>query len=109
MNDLLRRCGLSDASFGNIAVLCFVVVQYLDGVFTYLGVHTWGLSIEANPLVSSAVSVAGIGAGLVAAKTAAIGLGIALHLRRVHLVVALLTAFYLAVAIIPWTFLFLSL
>ncbi len=32
-----------------------------------------------------------------------------LHLRRVHGVVALLTAFYVAVAIVPWTLLFLSL
>jgi hypothetical protein len=32
-----------------------------------------------------------------------------LHLRRVHGVVALLTAFYLAVAIVPWAMLFLSL
>jgi hypothetical protein len=38
----------------------------------------------------------------------AVSLGIALHLRRVHNVVALLTAIYLAAAILPWTALFLS-
>jgi len=32
-----------------------------------------------------------------------------LHLRRVHLVVAFLTAFYVAAAIVPWTFLLLTL
>ena len=86
----------------------FVLVQALDGALTYLGVHIWGLSIEANPIVSSAVSVAGVGGGLAAAKLFAVGLGMVLHLRRVHGVVALLTAFYLAVAILPWTLLFLT-
>lgn len=100
---------LSDTRFGNVAVVCFVLVQYLDGVMTYFGFHTWGPSIEANPLVSSAVSVAGVGGGLALAKFAAIGLGITLHLRKVHYVVAFLTAFYVAVAILPWTYLFLSL
>ncbi len=68
----------------------------------------WGLSIEANPLVSSAVAVAGIGGGLAATKLFAVGLGMMLHLRRVHGVVALLTGFYIAVAILPWTLLFLT-
>ena len=84
-------------------------VQGLDGALTYLGVHIWGMSIEANPLVSSAVSVAGVGGGLAAAKLFAVGLGIVLHLRRIHLIVALLSAFYIAVAILPWAVLFMTL
>jgi hypothetical protein len=94
--------------FGNAAVLAFVIVQYLDGVFTYFGIHVWGLQIEANPLISSAISVAGVGPGLALAKLSAIGFGIVLHLRGVHAVVALLTAFYFTVAILPWTMLFLN-
>ena len=95
--------------FGNVAVLAFVLVQCLDGALTYMGVHTWGMSIEANPLVSSAVSLAGVGTGLAATKMFAVGLGIMLHLRRIHLVVALLALFYVAVAILPWTVMFLTL
>jgi hypothetical protein len=95
--------------FGDIAVVTFMVVQALDGILTYLGVHIWGPSVEANPLISSAVSFAGVGTGVAIAKLFAVGLGIILHLRRVHGVVALLTAFYLAVAIVPWAMLFLSL
>ncbi len=98
-----------DTLFGNVTVVCFVLVQYLDGAMTYLGVHIWGPSIEANPLISSAVSMAGVGGGLAVAKLTAIGLGVALHLRRVHTIVALLTAFYVAVAIVPWAILFFSL
>ena len=95
--------------FGDLAMLVFVVVQGLDGALTYLGVHIWGMSIEANPLVSSAVSMAGVGGGLAAATLFAVGLGIVLHLRRIHLIVALLSAFYIAVAILPWAVLFMTL
>lgn len=98
-----------NSRFGDIAVVTFMVVQALDGILTYLGVHIWGPSVEANPLISSAVSVAGVGTGVAIAKLFAVGLGMVLHLRRVHGVVALLTAFYLAVAIVPWAMLFLSL
>jgi len=55
------------------------------------------------------VSVAGVGTGLAATKAFAVGLGVMLHLRRVHLVVAGLALFYLAVAILPWTVMFLTL
>jgi hypothetical protein len=98
-----------ESRFGDIAVVTFMVVQALDGILTYLGVHIWGPSVEANPLISSAVSFAGVGTGVAVAKLLAVGLGMVLHLRRVHGVVALLTAFYVAVAIVPWAVLFLSL
>ena len=88
-------------------VLGFLLVQGLDGGFTYVGVRLWGLGIEANPLISSAVSVAGLGAGLLTTKLVAVALGILLHLRRVHNLIAILTLVYLAVAILPWTALFL--
>src|SRR5437763_12457829 len=94
--------------FGDCMVLGFLLVQILDGVFTYLGVRIWGLDVEANPLISSAVAVAGIGAGVAGAKGIAILRGMLLHLRRVHNLVALLTAFYIAVAILPWTAIFLT-
>src|SRR5215467_11875424 len=95
--------------FGDIVVVTFMVVQALDGVLTYMGFHIWGPTVEANPLISSAVSFAGVGTGVAMAKLFAVGLGMILHLRRVHGVVALLTAFYLAVAIVPWAMLYLSL
>jgi Domain of unknown function (DUF5658) len=94
--------------FGDLIVLGFVLVQCLDGVFTYIGVQIWGPGIEANPLISSAVRIAGLGLGLAGAKLVAVGFGILLHLRRIHLLVALLTVVYLAAAILPWTALFLT-
>ena len=95
--------------FGDAVVLGFLLVQFLDGGFTYLGVRIWGPGIEANPLVSAAVGAAGLEAGLAAAKLLAIGCGIVLHLRRGHRLIALLTAIYIAAAILPWTALFLTL
>jgi hypothetical protein len=96
------------ALFGDFIVLGFLIVQCLDGVFTYLGVCRWGPQVEANPVVSSVVAVAGLGAGLAGAKLAAMAFGIVLHLRQVHGIVALLTVIYIAAAILPWTALFLT-
>ncbi|PYR13103.1 MAG: hypothetical protein DMG00_07655 [Acidobacteria bacterium] len=76
-------------------VLAFFAAQILDGMFTYVGV------------ISSAVAVAGLGAGLTGVKAVAIGFGMLLHLRRLHTLVALLTAIYVAIAILPWTAIFL--
>lgn len=94
--------------FGDLAVVGFLLVQCLDGIFTYLGVRLWGPSIEANPIVSSAMALAGPASGLAGAKLMAISFGIVLHLRRVHNLVAFLTVIYVAVAILPWTALFLA-
>ena len=92
--------------FGDLMVVCFLLMQCLDAVFTYLGVRLWGIAIEANPLISSAMAAGGLVAGLGAAKGIAIAFGMMLHLRRVHTLVALLTAVYFTVAILPWTVLF---
>jgi Domain of unknown function (DUF5658) len=93
--------------FGDIVVVAFLVMQCLDGVFTYLGVGIWGPGIEANPIVASAMTTGGLTVGLCSAKLVAIGFGMLLHLRRVHNVVALLTAVYFGVAIVPWALLLL--
>jgi len=104
---LSKRWTEPKSMFGDLAVVTFVLMQCLDGVFTYLGVRIWGPTIEANPLISSAMSTAGVAAGLGGAKLVAIGFGMLLHLRRVHYVVALLTAIYFTIAVLPWTALFL--
>jgi hypothetical protein len=108
MAGLVRRWDEPKSRFGDFVVVGFVLMQCLDAVFTYLGVTIWGPAIEANPLISSAMGAAGVVAGLGAAKAVAIGFGCLLHLHRVHNLVALLTAIYFAVAILPWTALFLA-
>jgi len=108
MGYLYKRWDTPKSTFGDVVVVGFLIVQYLDGVLTYLGVSIWGPDIEANPLISSAIALAGPIPGLAGAKLVAIGFGIMLHLRRVHNLVALLTLVYLAVAILPWAALFLT-
>ena len=92
----------SRSRFGDVVLVVFLLAQCFDGVFTYVGVLTFGVGIEANPLVAGLMLHFGEGAGVLGAKLFASALGIALHLRRVHVAVALLTAFYLGVAIGPW-------
>ncbi len=105
---LYKRWDAPRCLFGDLAVVTFVLTQCLDGVFTYLGVNIWGLRIEANPLISSAMATVGVLAGIGGAKLVAIGFGMALHLRRVHNLVAVLSAIYLTAAILPWTAIFLA-
>lgn len=90
------------ARFGNVVLVLFLLAQCLDGVLTYVGVLTFGIGVEANPLIATLMGYLGAAAALVTAKTIAAGLGIALHVRGVHAAVALLTAFYFVVAILPW-------
>ena len=97
------------AFFGNLAFLGFVIVQVLDGAMTYIGVGIWGAAIEANPLIRSAITSAGPGVGLASAKLMAVACAIVLHVHQTHRAVAVLTAFYVAVAIVPWTALLLTL
>lgn len=90
-------------SFGNWAIVCFLVAQALDGVFTYVGLVIYGPGIEANPLLVWLMGAVGAGPALAGAKITAAGLGIILHLVSVHRAVALLTLLYISAAILPWT------
>lgn len=88
--------------FGDIALIVFLIAQACDGVLTYVGVSTYGLHVEGNPLIGWLMSTMGEGPALATAKVAAGFFGIALHLSSVHRAVAVLAAFYLAVAVFPW-------
>ena len=96
-NPRLRR-----SLFGEIAIVTFLLAQLLDGIFTYIGVNTFGLSVEANPLIAGLMASYGHGTALVGDKSVAGTLGVCLHLREIHTAVALLAGFYVVVAIVPW-------
>ena len=87
---------------GDVIVIVFLLAQCFDGVFTYVGVVSFGMSIEANPLIATVMHTFGHGVGLTGAKLIAAALGICLHLRQVHSAVAVLAGFYIVVAIVPW-------
>jgi hypothetical protein len=88
--------------FGDVAIVAFLLAQLFDGIFTYVGVNTFGLSVEANPLIAGLMASVGHGTALLGAKSLAGALGVCLHLREIHAAVALLAGFYMAVAIVPW-------
>ena len=92
----------SPSLFGDVVVIVFLLAQCFDGVFTYVGVLSFGLTIEANPLISTLMDTFGHGVALTGAKMVAAALGICLHLRQIHSAVAVLAGFYLVVAIVPW-------
>jgi hypothetical protein len=94
--------GVRSARFGDVVVVAFLIAQACDGVFTYVGVTSYGMRAEANPVLAWLMAAFGSGAGLAAAKVAAGGFGIALHLVSVHRVVAALAVFYVAAAVLPW-------
>jgi hypothetical protein len=96
------RGGTRRNLFGDVALLVFLVAQASDGVLTYIGVSSFGVHAEANPLIGWLMASIGEGPALTTAKVAAGGFGIALHLSAVHKAVALLAAFYMAAAVLPW-------
>jgi uncharacterized membrane protein len=96
------RSGTRWDRFGAAALVAFLLAQALDGVLTYVGVSTYGLRMEGNPFVGWLMSAMGEAAGVATAKVAAGFFGIALYLSAVHKAVALLTLFYVAVAVVPW-------
>lgn len=89
--------------FGDVVLVLFLLAQCFDGVFTYVGVLTFGIGVEANPLISGLMLRFGEAHALLSAKIVASGLGIALHLKHRHRAVAMLALFYLAAAILPWS------
>jgi Domain of unknown function (DUF5658) len=94
--------GARPSLFGDVVVIVFLLAQCFDGVFTYVGVLSFGLSIEANPLIATLMDTFGHGVALTGAKMIAAALGICLHLRQIHSAVAILAGFYIIVAIVPW-------
>jgi hypothetical protein len=88
--------------FGDVALVAFLLAQLSDGVLTYIGVSTYGIHVEGNPLIGWLMTAMGQGPALAATKVTAGFFGIALHLSSVHRAVALLAAFYVAVAVVPW-------
>jgi hypothetical protein len=89
-------------TFGNLAILAFLLMQAADGALTYVGVATHGLGAEANPLLVALMVSVGAVPALLSAKTLAAILGVFLHLLGVHRIVAVLTAVYLGGAVMPW-------
>ena len=88
--------------FGDAVLLAFLGAQFFDGAFTYVGVHHFGVGIEANPIVGWYIAALGIGYALIAAKVVAVACAAVLHVFARHCLIGVLTILYLGMAIKPW-------
>jgi hypothetical protein len=94
--------------FGDTVLLVFVAAQVCDGVCTYVGVHAFGASIEANPIVAWYMAGLGVGTALIAVKALAFSCAALLHFCAFHRTLAVLSALYAVAAVVPWLTLLLS-
>jgi arginine exporter protein ArgO len=83
-------------------MIAFVVAQLCDGVLTYIGVRTFGLDIEANPIISWYIEALGAGTALMAAKGLAIACATLLYRFAHYRTIGALTVMYFTMAIHPW-------
>ena len=88
---------------GIAAVALFAAVQFADAILTAEGVARFGLGMESNPVIALSIGAVGAGTTLSIAKMIAVAGAVGLHSLRCHLVLALLTVFYVFVAVLPWT------
>jgi uncharacterized membrane protein len=88
-------------------ILLFLCAQAADGMCTYVGLSTLGVTLEANPLLRTLITTLGLGTAIASAKLFAAFLGMSLHRLGVHGVLAGLTGIYLIAALLPWAGIFL--
>ena len=94
--------------FGDAVLLVFILAQLADGVFTYIGIATFGTAVEGNPLLAWYVAMFGAGAALIGAKSVAVACASTLHLRAMHRTVGVLAVIYLAAAVLPWSWILMA-
>lgn len=80
----------------------FAGVQLADGVATLAGVGRFGPSVEANPILASAIVIFGAVPTLLTAKLIGILLGAVIYARAQYLVMAILLLVYVLGAIDAW-------
>lgn len=85
-----------------LLLLIFVVFQIADGLMTYAAVQAFGIQAEGNPLLVTWMQFAGPGNTLLGAKLVACLCGAILYALGVFRILAVLTLFYAAAAIVPW-------
>jgi uncharacterized membrane protein len=94
--------------FGDAMLLAVLGAQFFDAAFTYVGVHAFGLEVEANPIVGWYIAALGVSGALIATKVLAVACAAVLHVFSRHRLIGALTIFYLAMAVRPWVHLLAS-
>lgn len=92
--------------------LILIVLQVLDGLLTGIGVGRMGLHAEGNPLIRELMMQFGAAPVLLIIKMTAIIIILTLakksrEVQWIHGAMGMISCFYLAAAIAPWTYLLL--
>ena len=88
--------------FGRAALVTFFTTQVFDGMLTYVGVITFGPTVEGNPIVATYISILGAGTALIAVKAFASACAVLLYFNQRHREVAALAILYGVIAVWPW-------
>jgi hypothetical protein len=80
----------------------FLLTQVLDGLFTYWGVTTFGVGVEANVLLATSIEAIGAPRALLSAKLLASVCGYILYCASFYRTLSVATGLYVGVAIVPW-------
>jgi hypothetical protein len=88
--------------FGNLMLVVFLLAQTFDGALTYLGIMTYGVQVEGNPILAWYVAQLGAGVAIGGAKAFATVCAAILHFHSRHRTLGLLTILYLTAAVWPW-------
>ena len=104
----IGKQSLSKKAF--IIGVALAVCQLLDGLLTYIGLSLMGVHMEGNGLLRSLMLSYGMAPALFFVKIIALALavGLALHSHRrrwMRPVLLGVVAFYLVLAVVPWTIL----
>lgn len=91
-----------------LVLLLFLAAQAFDGVFTYVAVTAVGTHAESNRFLVACMALFGPGPALLLAKSVAAAAGTFVHQRGLHMLLAGLTVLYVAVAIGPWLYVYVS-
>lgn len=88
--------------------VCLATCQILDGVLTYIGLSLFGIHMEGNDFLRKLMAFYGMAPALFVVKLVALLIAIILalqsHRRKwMRPVLVGVVAFYLALAVIPWT------
>jgi hypothetical protein len=84
------------------------ICQILDGILTYIGLSLFGVQMEGNGLLRGLMHIYGMAPALFAVKSIALVVAIILalqaHRRKwIRPILVGVVAFYLVLAVVPWT------
>jgi hypothetical protein len=73
-----------------------------DGLLTYFAIRLFGVSAEANPILTTWIALVGPEMAIGTAKVLASACGVLLYWLGIHRILLGLTILYGAAAVVPW-------